>query len=206
MPRKHRIAPILTANQRTDNQRAPATWARDHHQSPISKKQTQQVDILYIDDTNLWAGLSNNENLKEVTSKAQEGINQRGEYLIAVRGELNSAKFSWMVHSMELQKNGTWEYIDKEKKKEEEDLGELLTPDDPTMKVPQLSGDTTIIQYLKFSEAVDNLRLFTCPYGIAARPRGKCAKEFKIGPPGLKSAHPQPTWYEPGTPINSGWG
>ena len=71
------------------NGAAPAAWQqissvmlRAHREachgvtvtSPISKKTCKQSGILYVDDANLWAGLSAEDDLDAAIYKAQEGI------------------------------------------------------------------------------------------------------------------------------------
>ena len=68
--------------------------------SPISKKTCKQLGILYVDDTNLWAGLSAEDDLDTATYKAQEGIDSWGKLLIATGGVLNPDKCKWTVHEM----------------------------------------------------------------------------------------------------------
>ena len=42
--------------------------------SPILKKSIKQVRIEYVDDTNLWARLEDNDDLLFATQKGQEGV------------------------------------------------------------------------------------------------------------------------------------
>ena len=42
--------------------------------SPLSQKTLDQIGILYVDDTNLWAGLEEDDDLELVTFKGQEGV------------------------------------------------------------------------------------------------------------------------------------
>ena len=41
--------------------------------SPILEKSIKQVVIVYVNDTNLWAGLEDDDDLLSVTQKGQEG-------------------------------------------------------------------------------------------------------------------------------------
>ena len=57
-------------------------------------------------------------------------------------------------------KDGSWEYIYRDWRKEEEEINKLDDLDDleeVEMKSPQLSGDTAMIVRLKSSKAVENL-------------------------------------------------
>ena len=42
--------------------------------SPISQKTLNQIGTLYIDDTNLWTGLEEDDDLESVIFKGQEGV------------------------------------------------------------------------------------------------------------------------------------
>ena len=62
-------------------------WHHTHGvtiQSPILKKTIKQIGILYVDDTNLLAGLDNDDGLDDIMFKAEEGINQLGNSLLAI--------------------------------------------------------------------------------------------------------------------------
>ena len=73
---------------------------------PISKKACKQSGILYIDNTNLWAGLSAEDDLDATNYKAQEGIDSWSKLIIATGGALNPAKYKWTVHDMVPQVDG----------------------------------------------------------------------------------------------------
>ena len=79
------------------NDGAPPTWLqvstllinaqkRCQHgitiKSPISKQQIKQIGILYVDNTNLWAGLLEDNVLDLVAAKGQEGATRWGELLL----------------------------------------------------------------------------------------------------------------------------
>ena len=86
-------------------------------ESPITKKSIKQVGILYVDDTNLWLGLlDEEEDFESATSKAQERVNRWVESLEVVGGALNPEKCAWTVHDMLPGENGEWEYRDVDKK------------------------------------------------------------------------------------------
>ena len=72
------------------NAAAPATWqqistvmSQAHKRaghgvtvtSPISKKSCTKAGLLFVDDTNLWAGMDRDEDLDTTVYKAQEAIN-----------------------------------------------------------------------------------------------------------------------------------
>ena len=78
--------------------------------SPISKKTSRKAGILYVDDTNLWAGMNAKDSLDEVVHKAQESINCWGELLMATGGALNPEKCNWTVLDMVPKWDGTWDY------------------------------------------------------------------------------------------------
>ena len=43
--------------------------------TPITKKTRKQVGIMFVDDTNLWEGLGEDDSELTVTKKGQESIN-----------------------------------------------------------------------------------------------------------------------------------
>ena len=110
------------------NGAAPPTWLqissllirvqrRNRHgitiRSPISRKQIHQVGILYVDDTNLWVGLEEDNNLISATYKAQEGANQWGHSLTEVGGGLNASKCESTAHDYRPDGKGGWRYADQ---------------------------------------------------------------------------------------------
>ena len=78
--------------------------------SPISKKTCKKAGLLYVDDTNLWAGMSAEDSLDDAVYKAQESIQCWGELLMATGGALNPKKCHWTVHDMVPRGDGSWEY------------------------------------------------------------------------------------------------
>merc|ERR1712177_143077 len=78
--------------------------------TPISKKSIKAAGILYVDDTNLWVGLNENNTLEDVVYKAQEIVSFWGNSLIATGGALNPEKCKWTIHDMVPKADGTWEY------------------------------------------------------------------------------------------------
>ena len=52
--------------------------------TPISKKSTKTAGILFVDDTNLWAGLDSEKDLETAVWEAQEGVNSWGGLLMAL--------------------------------------------------------------------------------------------------------------------------
>ena len=75
--------------------------------SPISKKICKQSGLLYVNNTNLWAGLSAEDDLDAEIYKAQKEIESWGKLLIATGGALNPAKCKWTVHDMLPQADGS---------------------------------------------------------------------------------------------------
>ena len=72
-----------------------------------------------MDDTNLWAGLGEDNDLESTISKGQDSINCWGNNLLAVGGELKPEKCYYTVHTMKPGKDGEWEYVSETRKKEE---------------------------------------------------------------------------------------
>ncbi|KAL7523098.1 hypothetical protein ACHAXR_000025, partial [Thalassiosira sp. AJA248-18] len=137
-------------------------------ESPISKKSIKQVGILYVDDTNLWAGLDERDDLATVAMAGQEAVDQWGESLQAVGGALNPDKCSWTVAEMTPKGNGEWEYRDQRASTGEDDESEadgMDELDEITLRVPQSSGPPEKIKHLRSNEAVENLGLYARPDG-----------------------------------------
>ena len=148
-------------------------------EAPISKRTIKQVGILYVDDTNLWAGLDESLDDLDTCQRGQEGIEQWGTALMATGGALNPAKCAWTIHDMTCSANGEWHYRDDLKAKreaaakEDKALDDIYSElDDVNIQVPQLGGDAATIQRLKTSEAVKNL-------GLKARPDGSSQDHFQ---------------------------
>ena len=84
-------------------------------QSPISKKSIRKVGTLFVNNTNLRSGLSEDSDLEELVLKTQDGIYQWGKLLITVfGGALNPQKCSWTAHNMVPNENGNCVYRDEE--------------------------------------------------------------------------------------------
>ena len=66
--------------------------------------------ILYVDDTNLWAGMEEEEDLDKAVYKAQVSVAFWGRSLIATGGALNPGKCKWSIHELVPKEDGTWEY------------------------------------------------------------------------------------------------
>ena len=148
-------------------------------EAPISKRRIKQVGILYVDDTNLWAGLDESLDELDTCMAGQESIEQWGQSLMSTGGALNSEKCGWTIHDMVCTANGEWKYQDDVKDErtaavkegdEAEDIYNEL--DDISITVPQLGGEAANISRLKTSEAVKNL-------GMKARPDGLSKDHFK---------------------------
>ena len=78
--------------------------------SPISKKSCKMAGILYVDDTNLWAGMEEDDDLEGAVAKAQDSVTCWGRSLIATGGALGPGKCKWSIHDMMPKEDGTWEY------------------------------------------------------------------------------------------------
>ena len=82
--------------------------------SPISKQSTSQAGIVFVDDTNLWAGLDEDDDAKSAAYKAQQGVTNWGKLLIAGGGALQPAKCKWTVHNQVVKKDGTKRRLPKQ--------------------------------------------------------------------------------------------
>ena len=154
---------------------------------PISKKTCRKVGILYVDDTNLWAGLTPDDDLIGTADKAQKGIDCWGELLMATGGSLNPKKCFWTVHDMKPRADGSWAYrqckpaletieegnempgTDQNERDDDEDV-EL---DEIVVTIPQSSGEKAAIIQLQSSQATENL-------GLLAPPDGNPSPQFKV--------------------------
>ena len=150
--------------------------------SSISQKLIKQAGIVFVDDTNLWSGLEDEDDLLSAAHKGQEDVNLWEKSLEEVGGLLQPPKYRWTVHDMRCSDKGVWEYRDatkkaakregKSAKEEDDDLESLDTEADKEldslkMTVPQLTGDAMTIKRLKSSKAVKNLGLFARPDGCS---------------------------------------
>ena len=79
--------------------------------TPISKVSATQAGGMFVDDTNLRAGLDSSMELEETAYQAQEAVTSWGNLLIATGGALQPPKCKWTVHYMEPKEDGTWEYL-----------------------------------------------------------------------------------------------
>ena len=68
------------------------------------------IGLLYVDDTNLWAGMRKEDCLEETAHKGQEAVNTWGKNLMATGGDLNPEKCNWTIHDMVPGDDGTWSY------------------------------------------------------------------------------------------------
>ncbi len=73
--------------------------------------------MLYVDDTNLWARLEEEEDLDGTLVNSQLGINDFGEALQATGGQQNMNKCAFMVHDMRCTNKCKWVYTDTPPKK-----------------------------------------------------------------------------------------
>ncbi|EJK43742.1 hypothetical protein THAOC_37785, partial [Thalassiosira oceanica] len=150
-------------------------------ESPISKKCCSKAGILYVDDTNLWAGLARDDDLLQTAAKAQDSIDSWGELLKATGGSLNPKKCFWSIHDMAPRSDGTWEYrqcapalstIEEGKEMPGTDLDDREDDrdqelNDITMTIPQQNGEAATIAQLQSSQATVNLGLLAPPNGSA---------------------------------------
>ena len=139
----------------------------------ISKNTCKQSSILYVDNTNLWAGLSAEDDLDAAIYKAQEGIDSWGKLLIATGRALNPDKCKWTVHSMVPQADGLWEYRRCKSALSTIKEGEVMPDtvmvdnnsdnhdsiDDFQMTIPQATGDVAVIEQLQLCQKIKNLGL-----------------------------------------------
>ena len=63
-----------------------------------------------MDDTNLLAGLDEDDDLDSIVIKGQEAVSQWDCSLIATGGALNPDKCFWTVHHMTCDDNSKWGY------------------------------------------------------------------------------------------------
>eukprot|EP00985_Skeletonema_marinoi_P014118 scaffold7094_cov88-Skeletonema_marinoi.AAC.1 len=133
---------------------------------PITMKKIRQVGIAYVDDTNLWDGMAEDDDVDSAAFKSQAGINDWGGFLQASGGALNPGKCSATIHNLEPDGKGGWIYPDQKKEepsREEEAEWEEL--DDLPFFVPQGDNDAAQITRLSTDHAVENLGLYTRPDG-----------------------------------------
>ena len=78
--------------------------------SPISGKSKKMIGLLYVNNTNLWAGLNKEDDMLDVVNKGQEAVTSWGKLLMATGGDLNPEKCNWILHNMVAKEDGTWEY------------------------------------------------------------------------------------------------
>ena len=69
-----------------------------------------------MDNTNICAGLDEEDDLESAMSRANEGVDRWGRFLEAVGGFLNPEKCVCTVHNMIPGENGEWIYRDTDKK------------------------------------------------------------------------------------------
>ena len=99
-------------------QQISTTMLRAHHRAvhgftvttPISKKSCKMAGILYVNGTNLWARMEEEDDLDEAVYKAQESVAFWGRSLIATGGALNPGKCKWSIYDLILKDDDNWEY------------------------------------------------------------------------------------------------
>ena len=67
---------------------------------------------MFVDNTNLRAGLEENDDTFLTLHKGQHAVSQWGNSLIAVRGEFKQSKYVYTVHNMVPSEIGDWVYPD----------------------------------------------------------------------------------------------
>ena len=170
MSRKRSGSPNVATNCILVNQCPAPSGAGVVTETPLSKKSMRQVGALYVDDTNLWAGLRDDDDVRDALHRGQEGNDHWGGTLMAAGGDLNPNKCFYAVHDMVPGTDGTWVYRDHEKRRaedKEEDMADEL--DDLPITIPQNSGEAATITRLRSDEAVENLGLFARLDGCNSR-------------------------------------
>ena len=71
-----------------------------HIISPISQKSLKQAGIVFVNDTNLWSGLEDEDDLLSAAHKGQEDVNLWAKSLQEVGGLLQLPKCGWTIHDM----------------------------------------------------------------------------------------------------------
>ena len=135
---------------------------------PISLKRRRQVGVAYVDDTNLWGGLREDEDIYEAAHKSQQGITSWNSLLNASGGMLRPEKCSATIHHMVPDGKGDWVYADQLKRTDDDELDDL---DDIDFHVRGEDGDVESIKRLTTNQAVENL-------GMLARPDGNPTQQF----------------------------
>ena len=145
--------------------------------TPITERSKRQVGVLFVDDTILWEGLGEEDDINDIDTvmeKGQRSINTWGNNLLTVGDEMRPEKCSYNIHEMRSMKNGKWEYVkttlDKQGLKgatadepndlwgdmDAEELDELKPPR-PRLIIPLASGDAAAIKKLSNDNAEENL-------------------------------------------------
>ncbi|MGB0809178.1 MAG: reverse transcriptase domain-containing protein, partial [bacterium] len=127
------------------NGAAPATWQqtsttivnaqrRSGHgitiECPITRKSVRQVGILYVDDTNLWAGLDEDDDLFSTAAKGQASISDWGGLLGATGGALKGEKCGVTIHHQSADGKGGWVYTDQQQRRQGETDGAEMEDND----------------------------------------------------------------------------
>jgi endonuclease/exonuclease/phosphatase family metal-dependent hydrolase len=141
---------------------------------PISKKSINQVGILYVDDTCLWAGLGEDDDVFTTGHKGQTAIDDWGTSLNATGGLLKGDKCSVTIHDLQPNDKGEYVYTDQQRTQSGEedaevDMSEL---DDLQFYIPTNDGGKEKIKKLGTDKADNNL-------GLYARPDGKSDQHFE---------------------------
>lgn len=155
--------------------------------SPITKKNRKQAGILFVDDTNLWEGLDEEDDEQTVMEKGQRSINGWGNNLLAVGGELRPDKCSYTVHKMRPTKDGERKYVQEKTVAppsdetvtiaELEDLWEDMDDDElddleppaPGLMISLVNGEAAAIKKLSNSDAEENLGMKVQPDGCSMK-------------------------------------
>ena len=139
------------------------------------------MGVLFVDETNLWESLGEDDDIDTVMEKGQGSVNSWDSNLLTVGGELRPDKCSYTIHKMKPTKNGEWECakatpdkpaakgannVDKLNdlwKDMDADKLEELEPPRPQLKIPLANGNTAVIRKLSNDDAEENLGMKVQP-------------------------------------------
>jgi hypothetical protein len=88
--------------------------------SPFAKQGVKQAGVLYVDDTNIWAGLRPEDDELTTAAAGQEAIDEWGGGLIATGGDLNGDKCAYTIHYQVPDGKGGWIYPEQKKAKQKQ--------------------------------------------------------------------------------------
>jgi len=129
---------------------------------PITRKKIRQVGIVYVDDTNLWDGMAENDDVNSAAHKSQEAINDWGGFLHASGGALKAEKCSATIHNLEPDDKGGWIYPDQRKRRRpDEDETDWEELDDLQFSVPQGDNDA---EQIRGCRRIKRFKIWVCPH------------------------------------------